>query len=210
MEGRFIEALREAELAQDLDPLGSIARFNLIRCLYFAAALMMLFAWQRKLLERSGIILTRFCLPVRSSAVWADMRRQLTLRKCVALIGKNSQTLSRLGSAQAKAGDTQAAQMVLQDMHEIALRRYISPYHLALVNCSLGRAELWICWSRPHESRTGRILWMAVDPELDVLHGHPRFDELLAKLNHRLSAESATRDLSEGIRYRTQPVPRQL
>ena len=198
MEGRFIEALREAELAQDLDPLGSIARFNLIRCLYFARR-----ADDALRLAKETVGTQRnnpHVLLLASSLLSSLGRHEEAIdaaQKCVALIGKNSQTLSRLGSAQAKAGDTQAAQMVLQDMHEIALRRYISPYHLALVNCSLGRAEETLdLLEQAYESRDGRILWMAVDPELDVLHGHPRFDELLAKLNHRLSAESATRDLS--------------
>ena len=87
--------------------------------------------------------------------------------------------------------------MVLQDMHEIALRRYISPYHLALVNCSLGRAEETLdLLEQAHESRREESYGWPWILELDVLHGHPRFDELLAKLNHRLSAESATRDLS--------------
>jgi tetratricopeptide (TPR) repeat protein len=118
-------------------------------------------------------------------------------QKCVALIGKNSHTLSRLGSAQAKAGDTRAAQIVLQDMHEIASRRYISPYHLALVNCSLGRTEQTLdLLDQAYESRDGKVLWMAVDPEFGALHGNPRFIELLAKLNHRLSPQSAIQDFS--------------
>src|SRR6185369_12031462 len=33
-----------------------------------------------------------------------------------------------------------------------------------------------------------KVLWMGVDPELDPLHGHPRFNDLLRKLNHRLAA----------------------
>ena len=33
-----------------------------------------------------------------------------------------------------------------------------------------------------------KILWMGVDPELDPLHGHPRYNDLLRKLDHRLAA----------------------
>ena len=29
---------------------------------------------------------------------------------------------------------------------------------------------------------------MGVDPELDPLHGHPRYNDLLRKLDHRLAA----------------------
>ena len=41
---------------------------------------------------------------------------------------------------------------------------------------------------RAHKIRDAKVLWMGVDPELDSLHGHPRFNDLLPKLNHRLGA----------------------
>ena len=61
--------------------------------------------------------------------------------KCVQLMGKSSLTLGRLGSANAQAGNVVAAEGVLQEMDELSARRHVSPYHLALVHCSLGRIE---------------------------------------------------------------------
>lgn len=198
MEGRFSEALREAQIAQDLDPLGSLSSVNLIRCSYFARRIDDAFRLAKETVEMQPNNLQ--ALLIASSLLSSLGRHEEAIdaaQKCVALIGKNSHTLSRLGLAQAKAGDTQAAQIVLQDMHEIASRRYISPYHLALVNCSLGRAEQTLdLLDQAHESKDGKMLWMAVDPELDVLHGHRRFGELLAKLNHRLSPQFAIQDFS--------------
>jgi len=198
MEGRFSEALREGQFALDLDPLGSISRLNLIRCSYFARRVddALRLAEQTVEMQPNNLqaLLVASCL---LSSLGRHDEAIDAAQKCVALIGKNSHTLSRLGSAQAKAGDTEAAQIVLQDMHEIASRRYISPYHLALVNCSLGRAGQTLdLLDQAYESRDGKVLWMAVDPELDVLHGHPRFVELLAKLNHRLSPQSAIQESS--------------
>ena len=40
---------------------------------------------------------------------------------------------------------------------------------------------------RAHEIKDAKVLWIGVDPELDPLHGHPRFNDLLRKLNHRLA-----------------------
>ena len=198
MEGRFSEALREAQFAQDLDPLGSISRFNLIRCLYFARRVDDAFRLAKETVEMQPNNLEALLV---ASALLSSLGRHEeavdAAQKCVVLIGKNSHTLSRLASAHAKAGDTHAAQTVLQDMHELALRRYISPYHLALVSCSLGRAEQTLdLLDQARESRDGKVLWMAVDPELDALHEHPRFVELLAKLNHRLSPQSTIQDFS--------------
>jgi tetratricopeptide (TPR) repeat protein len=43
---------------------------------------------------------------------------------------------------------------------------------------------------RAYETRDAKILWIGVDPELDALHGKPRFNELLRKLNHPFAAVS--------------------
>jgi TolB-like protein len=110
-------------------------------------------------------------------------------RTSVEFMGKASRTLGRLGSAYAKAGDVGAAEGVLREMEDIASRRYISAYHLALVNCQLGRDEMALdLLEQTLEMKDSWILWAGVDPELERLHGHPRFDNLLRKLNHRLAA----------------------
>jgi len=111
--------------------------------------------------------------------------------KCVELMGKASHTLGRLGAAQAKSGNVAAAEAALQEMDSIAERRYISPYHVALIHCALGRLESALdLLERAREIKDAKVLWMGVDPELEPLHGHPRFNDLLRKLNHRLSALS--------------------
>ncbi|HET6671709.1 MAG TPA: protein kinase, partial [Pyrinomonadaceae bacterium] len=198
MEGRFTEALREAQFARDLDPLGSISLFSLVWCSYHARHFDDAFGLARETLETEANNLQ--VLHVASFLLSRLGRHDEAIaaaQKSAALMGEVSHTLSRLGSAQAQAGNTEAAEAVLRHMNQIASRRYISPYHLALLNCALGRAEQTLdLLEQAYETRDAKILWMGVDPELDPLHGHPRFDELLRKLNHRLSALPLLPDLS--------------
>ena len=59
----------------------------------------------------------------------------------------------------------------------------------AIVHCALGRIEKSLdLLELAYETRDAKVLWMGVDPELDPVHGHPRFNDLLRKLNHRLAA----------------------
>src|SRR5207244_1704503 len=91
--------------------------------------------------------------------------------------------------AHAQAGNISQAEALLEEMTSFATRRYVSPYHLALVNCGMGRTEAALdLLDQAYEQKDAKVLWSGVDPELESLHGHPRFIELLRKLNHRLAA----------------------
>jgi eukaryotic-like serine/threonine-protein kinase len=190
MEGRFTEALREAHAARDLDPLAIISRFSVAWCSYQARRFDDAFALCRDTLEAEP---QNLMMLYGSSFLLSRMGRHeeavARATKCVELMGKASHTLGRLGAAQAEAGNFEAAEAVLREMDSIAARRYISPYHLALVHCALGRTEQALdLLERAHELSDAWVLWMGVEPEFDPLHGHPRFNDLLRKLNHRLSA----------------------
>jgi eukaryotic-like serine/threonine-protein kinase len=190
MEGRFTESLREAYMARDLDPLAVISRFSLVWCSYHSRRYDEAYLSCQETIENEP---NNLLMLYGSSFLLGQMGRYQeavdAAEKCVDLMGKASHTLGRLGSAQAQAGNFEAAEAILGEMDGISERRYISPYHLALVNCSLGRIERALdLLERAEETKDAKVLWMGVDPELDALHGHPRFNDLLSKLNHRLAA----------------------
>lgn len=190
MEGRFSESLRQANIGRDLDPLAVISRFAVVWCSYhsrrydeayrFASAT--LESEPRNLMMLYGVSFVLSRLNRHAEAIEAAER-------CVELLGKASHTLGRLGAAYAAAGNLEQGQRVLDEMDQLSARRFISPYHLALVNCALGRKEASLdLLEQAYNTGDAKALWMGVDPELDPLHGHPRFNDLLHKLDHRLAA----------------------
>jgi tetratricopeptide (TPR) repeat protein len=190
MEGRFNEASREAQAAVSLDPFSIITRFCRVWCLYqarqFDAALE---ACREYLSAEPENLMLVYMSSFMLSALGQHEEAIAGAERCVASVGKASRTLGRLGAAYAEAGKIQQAEAILQEMDEIASRRFISPYHLALVQCALGRTEAALdMLERAAEVKDVWVLYAAVDPELDSLHGHPRFDALLRKLNHRLAS----------------------
>ncbi len=190
MEGRFTESLREAQTARDLDPMAIISRFSLVWCSYHARRFEDAYLLARKTLEAEPHNLTMLHgSSFLSSRLGLHDEAIAAAQKSVDLMGKASHTLSRLGAAHAQAGNTETAEAILVEMDEITTRRHISPYHRALVHCALGRTEQALdLLELAHETKDAKVLWIGVDPELDPLHGHPRFNDLLRKLNHRLSA----------------------
>ena len=192
MEGRFSESLREAHTGRDLDPLAVISRFAVVWCAYHARRFEEAHRLASSTLEnepRNTLMLYGVSFVLSSLGRHAEAIE--AAEKCVELLGKASHTLARLASAHAHAGNTDEAERVLEEMAQLASRRYISPYHLALVNSSLGRIDAALdLLEQAYESGDAKVLWLAVDPELDPLHGHPRFNDLLRKLDHRLAALS--------------------
>jgi eukaryotic-like serine/threonine-protein kinase len=190
MEGRFSESLREAHTGRDLDPLAVISRFAVVWCSYHARRYDEAYRFASATLENEP---RNLMMVYGVSFVLSKLSRHAeaieAAEKCVELLGKASHTLGRLGAAYAAAGRMEDAQRVLAEMDELGTRRYISPYHLALVNSAIGRTEEALdLLEQAYNTGDAKVLWMGVDPELDPLHGHPRFNDLLRKLDHRLSA----------------------
>lgn len=190
MEGRFTESLREAQNARDLDPMAIVSRFTVVWCSYHGRRFEEGYQIARATLDAEPRNLpTLHGFSFLSSRLGHHEEGIAAAQKSVDLMGKASHTLSRLGAAHAQAGNLEAAEAVLAEMDEIAGRRHISQYHRALVHCALGRNEEALdLLELAFETKDAKVLWAGVDPELDSLHGHPRFNDLLRKLNHRLAA----------------------
>jgi eukaryotic-like serine/threonine-protein kinase len=190
MEGRFEEAMREARTARDLDPLAIISRFCVAWCSYQARLYDEMVSLCTKTIEKEPHNqMMRYGLSYALSRLGRHEEAIANALISVESMGKSSHTMGRLGSAYADAGNTAAAEGVLKEMEELAEHRPISAYHEAMIKCALGRIDESLdLLDRAYQTKDAWVLWMGVDPGLDSLHGHPRFNELLRKLNHRLAS----------------------
>jgi serine/threonine protein kinase/tetratricopeptide (TPR) repeat protein len=188
MDARFTEASREARAAVSLDPFSIISRFCRIWCCYherkFEAALNLC---HELLKSEADKVMSLYVTSFVFTAMGRHEEAIANAEQCIATTGKASRTLGRLGAAYAWAGKVEQAENILREMNETAARRYISPYHIALVQSALGRMEPALeLLQRAVDSRDAWVLWMAVDPELDPLRSHPRFNTILQELVPRL------------------------
>jgi TolB-like protein/Tfp pilus assembly protein PilF/tRNA A-37 threonylcarbamoyl transferase component Bud32 len=189
-EGRFTESLREAHIGRDLDPLAIISRFTVVWCSYHSRRFDEAYRFASSTLENEP---NNLMMLYGASFVLTGLGRHAeaieAAEKVVELLGQASHTLGRLGAAHAAAGNVAEAQKTIEELELISARRYVSPYHVALVNCALDRKEEALdLLEKAYEIGDAKVLWMGVDPELDPLHGHPRYNDLLRKLDHRLAA----------------------
>jgi tetratricopeptide (TPR) repeat protein len=206
MEARFTESSREARAAVALDPFSIISRFCRIWCCYHERKFAAAFDLCHELLKsEADKLMSLYVTSFLFTAMGRHEEAIANAEQCVATTGKASRTLGRLGAAYAWAGKVEPAEQILREMNEIAARRYISPYHMALVHSALGRVEPALeLLKRAVDSRDAWVLWMAVDPELDPLRTHPRFNPILQNINPRLG--TLTDRVSIGSQAFARPV----
>src|SRR5689334_19307358 len=172
MEGRFSESLRQAHIARDLDPLAVISRFAVVWCSYHARRYDEAYRFANATLESEPHnLMMLYGLSFACSALGRHQEAIEAAQRTVDLMGKASHTLGRLGAAFAAAGDAKSAEEVLKEMEQLANRRYVSPYHLALVTCQLDRPEEALdLLDKAYETGDPKVLWCGVAPELEPLH----------------------------------------
>jgi tetratricopeptide (TPR) repeat protein len=181
--GRFDEALRLVQRAQELDPLAhrmDVATTLLRASRYDEAA------------QAASRALELDPEHDRAYATlgWAYLKMGKTdaglaaLERAASLSSGATQWLAQLAAAYAFAGRADRAREILARLHERARTEHVSPYQLAFVYAALGDAEEAMnTLEGAFAQRAGAIYGVKGSFLFASLHGHPRFNALLKKMN---------------------------
>ena len=97
--------------------------------------------------------------------------------------------IGALGHAYAVAGRGQEAHKLLQELEQLAKRRYVSPYGRVLIYLGLGDEKVFEWLDRSFDDRVGWLMYLASDPRFDPLRTDGRFRALLQKMHVPLIGE---------------------
>ncbi len=181
----------EQRLAQALDPLNLIVHSDLASTLLRAGRL------DEALSEADGLLVCEPAYPLgHSTRGWALLlkgRQQegvAELERAAELSPENTIFTAQLGQAYAMAGRGPEAHEVLRRLEELAKRRFVTPYHMAYIYTGLGLHDRAMdCLEAAFEERSGGIYGVGGSFLFAPLHGHARFQALLARM--KLSESSA-------------------
>jgi hypothetical protein len=91
--------------------------------------------------------------------------------------------VSSLAHAYAIAGRRSEAEMLLRQLNERAQNTYVPSFHIAIIYAGLGQKDQALVWlEKGYQERSTWMVWLKVDPRLDVLRSDPRFQDLLRRL----------------------------
>src|ERR1700730_6441027 len=185
MMGRFEEAQAQIRRARDLDPLSPVINCNV--------------EWAYHLARNPDRALEEFqkTKDMDPNFYWTHLglgrvyvaKKMYTdaissFERATELSGSNSMVLSELGHAYAVAGRQRDAYRILAKLEESSRQRYISAYDRGLVYVGLGQQETAMHWfERAYQEHCRSLQFSRVEPRLDPLRSHARFQELLKRLN---------------------------
>jgi len=182
--GQFDRAITEGKRAVELDPLSLICNADLSWTYFFARRYNEAEAQVRKTLEMDS----RFYVAHYYLGEVLQFKGQLTEAiaeyKKAAELDDDPFVLGLLAQAYAKLGQRDEALKMLGQLQQLATRRYVTSYSFALVDIALGEKDKAIDWlERAYRDRAGPdIALIKVDPFLDPLRGHARFEALVQKI----------------------------
>ncbi|MFL5562832.1 MAG: protein kinase domain-containing protein [Gemmatimonadaceae bacterium] len=180
----FGDALVEAHTAVELDPGSVSARRSLAWNYYYARRYEQTRYHLDRAIEMNPNAEENYRVLGLTLAIEGELDEAIrVLTEAVAMPDAGTYTRATLGYALARAGRRDDALDVLSDLELHAEIEYVSPAAFATTLIGLGDVERAIDWAEHSlEDRRGWLAYLRVNPLLDPLRGHPRFEALVARM----------------------------
>jgi len=182
--GKKNEAIEEAEIAVDLDPLSWYFNANLGMYLLRAGRKDEAKERFRKILSIGTV--HPHMHRMMGQAYLLDSKYDVGLaeiRKALDMSGNNPMILGGLGWGYAVAGQKAEAQNVLDELKKRSEKEYIRPYYFAQIYSGLGEKDLAFKWLvKAYEQSDISLATILVDETLDNLRSDNRFNLILKKM----------------------------
>ena len=182
--GAFADALVEAHTAVELDGSSVSGRRSLAWIYYYARR----FDQAQHHIERAIEMNPNSEENYRVLGLVLALDNNLAeatrvLAEAVTMPGAGTYTEATLGFVHARAGRMEEARATLASLEEHAKHEYVSPVSFATLMLGIGDVERALDWAeRSLADRRGWLVYLAVNPLMDPMRGHPRFEALVRQM----------------------------
>jgi class 3 adenylate cyclase/Tfp pilus assembly protein PilF len=191
--GRLDEAIREAKVAEELDPLSPMIHAYAGSPLY-ATARQYDIALEE--LDKSLELDPNF-VPAHAGrchvCVFKSMFEEalMEMRLVLRFVPSTASIRANTGAVYATLGRTEEAKQILRECEEASAHEYVNPQWLAVIHSKLGNKDRALEWlEKAFEARAISPFEAKLSPWFDAIISDPRFDQLFKKTG---AAERAPR-----------------
>jgi len=178
--GRFDESMSEVELAQKIDPVSISTTTYIAFPMYMARRYVQLIERLQPIADMHPDYHQVHAFLALAYEQQHEWTRAIDEMELAYKLDHEPEALAQLGHIYAGAGRSADARRVLSELKELSRKRYISPYHFAVLHTALGeRDEAFRFLEKVEEDRSEWFGNINVDPRLDELHSDPRFARIL-------------------------------
>jgi serine/threonine-protein kinase len=183
--GRSGEAIKEIETAAELDPLSLVVNRNLGAVLYYARDYDRAIEVLRKTLEMDpGFSFAHVYLgeSYLQKSMYEEALAEFEMERAVA--GEwMAEVETRLGAGYARAGHTDKAREILDDLLQRSKQMYVSPFMLAIMYFVLNENDRGFeCLEEAYRSQDTDLSYLKIEPILDPVRSDPRYKALLERI----------------------------
>jgi serine/threonine protein kinase/tetratricopeptide (TPR) repeat protein len=194
--GRHEEALASIKKARRLDPLSLPLHFGVTANLLLAGRYDEAEESARATIAlQPGHWLGHYQLGLIQSLRTHYAEADAELRLGTELGHRNPVALSALARNDALAGRADEARRAIAELADLSARISVPPSTLASPLLALGEVDRTLdCLDQAVEVQDQNLLFLQVNPQYRALHGHPRFQGILARVGLASSATTAPED----------------
>ncbi len=103
--------------------------------------------------------------------------------RAVRFSGGSPMMRAALAQTLGRAGRTNEATQILDELTNLSKEKYVAPYFLAGIHIGLGQDDRAIeCLEKAYAERSHWLIYLHIDPGMDALRYHPRFKDLLRRV----------------------------
>jgi serine/threonine-protein kinase len=186
MMGRFEDGVKELQLARQVDPLSPIISADLGKLFFLARQPDKAIEELQKALELDpDLPLAHVFLGLAYNKKGLRDKAAAELERIAMMPGSRAIFKATLGFVYGQSGRVANARNILSELlTSRSSKRYVSPFHIALVYVGLGENDKAIEWlETAKQERDPFLMYIPVDPNFDSLRGDARFSELLSQIS---------------------------
>ena len=182
--GRHAEAMVRIKKSQDLDPLSLIISVAVGWAHYFARHYDEAIEQLRRTIDLDpNYPVTYWILGLLFRKTGRYEQAIAEGEKGVKLSGGSPLMRAALAHTLGAAGKAEEARQTLDDLTELAKRKYVAPYFFAGIHVGLGEHERAIEYLRKcYEEHSHWLIYLHLDPSMDDLRENPDFQDLVQRL----------------------------
>jgi TolB-like protein/Tfp pilus assembly protein PilF len=183
--GRFEQAIAEAKLARQLDPLSIVTNSLVGIVLYRARRYDEALAELERTIEMDPDHPMPY-LPTGLAYVMKEMPDEAltALRKGLSLTPESSEMIAQIAYAAGRAGRRDEARKLLNELRKRSHTQHVSPFFFAVAHAGLGKTTAAVEWlEKAYDGRDWLLCVLKTEPILDPLRDDRRFQELLQRMN---------------------------